>query len=89
MATVRFTANLRRHVACPDVTVEAATVRDALARACADRPELLAYVLDEQGGLRKHVTVFVNGVPVLDRAALSDRVGPDDAIDVMQALSGG
>ena len=43
------------------------------------------YVLDEQGDLRKHVFVFVDG----RRAALGDTVRPESAIHVLQALTGG
>jgi hypothetical protein len=46
-------------------------------------------VLDEQGSLRHHMAVFVNGRPVSDRAGLSDEVPPDATLDIMQALSGG
>jgi sulfur carrier protein ThiS len=50
---------------------------------------LLGYVLDDQGALRRHVAVYVNGRPVKDRVRLGDPVGPDDEIHVIQALSGG
>ena len=33
--------------------------------------------------------VFVGDRAIADRTTLSDRVGPDDEIHVMQALSGG
>jgi sulfur carrier protein ThiS len=50
---------------------------------------LRGYVLDDQGALRRHVAVYVNGRPIADRIGLSDPVGPDDEIHVFQALSGG
>jgi hypothetical protein len=46
-------------------------------------------VLDDQGALRRHVAVFVDGRPVKDREGLTDAVGPDEEIHVFQALSGG
>jgi len=46
-------------------------------------------VLDDQGGLRRHVAVYVNGRLVNDRTGLTDPVGPRDEIYVFQALSGG
>ena len=55
----------------------------------ADRPALRGYVLDDQGALRRHVAVYLNGLPVRDRTRLSDRVGPRDEIHVFQALTGG
>jgi hypothetical protein len=46
-------------------------------------------VLDEQGALRQHVAVYVDGRLVKDRSGLTDSVGPHDEIYVFQALSGG
>jgi len=89
MAEVAFTAALQRHVAAPPVTVPGATVREVLEEALRERPRLRTYVLDEQGRLRHHVAVFVDGEQVADREALSDPVRPDAAVYVMQALSGG
>ena len=66
-----------------------ATVREALDAYFADRPAARGYVLDDQGGLRAHMAIFVAGRPVVDRTGLGERVGPEDPIDVMQALSGG
>jgi sulfur-carrier protein len=46
-------------------------------------------VLDERGVVRQHVTVFVGDSPALDRVRLTDPVGSDTEIFVLQALSGG
>jgi len=46
-------------------------------------------VLDDQGGLRRHIAVYVNGKTVADRVRLTDPVGPHDEIFALQALSGG
>lgn len=89
MPRVRFTANLQRHLPCPEVDVSGATVREALDAVFASNPALRGYILDDQGALRKHVIVFVDGEQAADRAGLSDPVRPDGRIDVMQALSGG
>ena len=89
MPLVRFTPSLQRFVSCPDVRVAGGTVREALSEIFATTPTLQSYVCDEQGALRKHVTVFVDGTPVRDRVRLSDTLQPDSDVDVMQALSGG
>lgn len=73
----------------PDLEVDGASVREALAAVFALHPQLESYLVDEQGRLRKHVNVFVNGSMVKDRLELSDPLGPGDKIWVMQALSGG
>ena len=89
MPTVAFTRALERFLAAPSAEVEGATVGEALSAVFASRLTLRGYVLDDQGALRRHVVVYVNGRPVEDRAGLSDPVGPDDEIYVFQALSGG
>jgi sulfur-carrier protein len=86
---VVFTKNLQRHVSCPVATVPGATVREALDAVFADNARLRAYVLDEQGALRKHMVVFVDGRQIQDRVGLSDPVTDNGEIYVMQALSGG
>jgi hypothetical protein len=89
MPTIIFTSALRRFLTAPPAQVEGATVGAALAAAFAASPALRGYVLDDQGALRRHVAVFVNGRPVGDRLRLSDAVGPADEIYVLQALTGG
>lgn len=89
MAEVHFTANLQRHVACPQVHAEGGTVREVLDRVFAQNAALRGYVLDEQSALRKHMGIIVDGVVLQDRDRLSDPVRPDSRIFVMQALSGG
>ncbi|MCA9290493.1 MAG: MoaD/ThiS family protein [Phycisphaerales bacterium] len=89
MPTVRFTQNIQRHVACPEAAVEGDTVREALASYFETNADARGYVLDDQGALRKHMLVFVNGRTIADRDSLGDAVDPRAIIDVMQALSGG
>lgn len=89
MASVVFTKNLQRHVSAPAVTAAGETVREVLDRVFADNPQVRGYVLDDQGALRKHMAIFVDGEQVDDRLALSDPVKKDAEIYIMQALSGG
>ncbi len=89
MPTVSFTPALERFLKAPAATVEGATLGEALAQIFAAKPALRSYLLDDQGGLRRHVAVYVNGAPVRDRARLSDPVGARDEIYVFQALTGG
>lgn len=89
MVTVTFTPNIQRHVSCPPTDVPGTTVAEVLAAVFAGNTKARGYVLDDQGGLRQHMRVFVNGVPITDNERLSDAVGPQSEIQVMQALSGG
>ena len=89
MPTVSFTSALRRFLPVPAAQVEGVTVGEALAAVFVSRPALRGYVLDDQGALRRHVAVYVNGEPVRDRTRMTDSVGMHDEIYVFQALSGG
>lgn len=89
LVTVQFTRNLQRHVACPAGKYAGTTVGEVLGAYFIDHPAVRHYVLDDQGGVRQHVTVFVGGSTIVDRARLSDAVGVGEEIYVMQALSGG
>jgi sulfur-carrier protein len=85
MARVVFTSNLQRHVTCPECEVAGTTVLAALQEVFALQPRMRDYVLDEQGELRKHVFIFMDG----RRVRLADSVKPSSEIHVLQALTGG
>jgi sulfur-carrier protein len=89
VATVRFTESIQRHVQCPTREIAGATLRDVLEGYFADNQRARGYVLDDQGSLRKHMAIFIDGRQVRDRNALSDRVDPDAVVDLIQSLSGG
>ncbi len=89
MPTVHFTSHLRKFASCDAVLVTAETVGDALRTALAGNEQLRGYVLDEQDRLRRHVTIFIDGLLITDRVGLCDSVRPESQLYVMQALSGG
>ena len=89
MPRVLFTSNLQRHVACPESHVEGVSVGEALAAVFAAAPQVRDYVLDEQGHVRKHVHIYVDGRRIADRETLTDAVTAQSEICVLQALSGG
>ena len=89
MPTVEFAPALTRHVACPPQSVDAQTLRAALDAAFRAAPPLRNYVLDEQGAVRKHVAVFINGRMIGDRSRLDIELAPADRVMVIQALTGG
>ena len=89
MARVVFTAHLQRHLASPPAEVGGRTVGEALEQVFAANPGLRSYVLDDQGGVRKHVSVFVDGAQIRDRERLGDPIAEGSEIYVLQALSGG
>ena len=89
MATVRFTQNIQRHLACPTREVAGATIRDVLDAYFRLHLQARGYVLDDQSRLRQHMAIFIDGTQIRDREHLSDLVPPDAVIDLVQALSGG
>lgn len=89
MPTVMFTQHLRDVAPAAPMTSGATTVRAALHDVFAAFPRLRGYILDDQGALRHHVAVFVDGelLPRGDR--LERSVAAESEIHVMKALSGG
>lgn len=89
MATLFFTPNLRRHVDCPTLELPAGTVADLFDAYFSRWPAVRGFVLDDQGHVRHHVKVIVDGRNIRDRARLSDVLDADSQVHVFQALSGG
>ncbi|MDX6684564.1 MAG: sulfur-carrier protein [Baekduia sp.] len=48
-------------------------------------PAMGGWILDERGRIRRHINVFVNG----EHGTEDTRVGADDRVEVLQAISGG
>ena len=91
MATVCFTQNLRQHLGSElaPIPVDAPTVAGALDQVFATHPRLRGYILDDQGAVRKHVAIFLDGESVSDRTSLSDTLPAGGELFITQALSGG
>jgi sulfur-carrier protein len=89
MPQIRFTSHLVRHRPTRMIEAAGATVAEVMAAGLSGDDLLKSYVLDEQGRLRKHVNIYLDGSPIADRLRLSDPVGPQSELYVLQALSGG
>ena len=93
IAKLIFTQQLTRFTEAPEVDTLATTLRGGLDAAFQLNPRLRGYVLDEQGDLRKHVVIFVDGVRVRDRGCGNDKLdvplSSDSTVHILQALSGG
>lgn len=72
-----------------ELVVDASTVAEVVQAMEKVAPGFAFYICDERGRLRRHVNIFVEQERVSDRARLSDPVGPDTTVYIMQALSGG
>lgn len=89
MAVVHFTSHLQSFVNCEPVEVAGENVGAVVTAALAGRDQLRSYILDDQGRLRRHVMIFVDGQMIEDRLGLSDPIKADAEVYIMQALSGG
>jgi sulfur carrier protein ThiS len=89
MASLHFTPNLTRHTECPAATLPASTVAELLERYFERWPEVRGFVLDDQGEVRKHIKVLVDGRNLRDRQHLTDALETNSEVHVFQALSGG
>jgi sulfur-carrier protein len=89
MVHITFAASIQRHVPTPPVETGGGVLKTVFADVFADRSQLRAYILDDQGSLRYHLAVFVDGEQIRDPRGLSDDIPEDARIHVIQALSGG
>jgi sulfur-carrier protein len=89
MPTVRFTRNIQRHVECPTREAAGTTLREVLDTYFRAHEQARGYVLDDQGSLRRHMAIFIDGSQIEDRDGLSDPVPAEAVVDIIQALSGG
>ena len=65
--------------------LEGRTVGELLQELERAHPAASGWILDERGVLRRHINVFVNG----ELGGQDTRVGDDDRVDVLPAISGG
>jgi sulfur-carrier protein len=89
MARIVFAPAIQRHVAVDTHIVAAQTLDEALQAVFALTPALRDYIVDEQGQLRKHVTIFIDNEQIDNRRDLAQIISDNAEIYVVQALSGG
>ncbi|MFC3282544.1 MoaD/ThiS family protein [Litchfieldella rifensis] len=92
MTTVEMTSHLYRYFPQLEnrtIQVPAGSVSEVLKAVDEIAPGFTDYVLDDQGGLRRHVFLSINNALVVDRKTLSDRVQDGGTVYIFQALSGG
>ncbi len=90
MPTVKFTYALKRFYPDLDTLELPANDVNAVVHAIDKTyPGIKDYLIDEQGQLRKHVNIFVDGTLIQDRTNLQDTLKENSEVYIMQALSGG
>jgi sulfur-carrier protein len=68
-----------------ELRLEGADVRTVIRSLESSWPKTVGWVLDDQGRVRQHVNVFLNGERVREDA----KVGADDTIHVLASITGG
>jgi molybdopterin synthase sulfur carrier subunit len=90
MAIVKFTYALQKFFpGIRAIPAKGNTLKEILVEVEAKYPKIQTYLLDDQGKLRNHVNIFIDGNMIIDRAGLSDAFSPTSEIYIIQALSGG
>jgi molybdopterin synthase sulfur carrier subunit len=89
-ATVRVPTTLRTLTAgASEVTVDGATVGEVLAALEAQHPGFAERLLDDQGGLRRFVNVFVADDDVRFLEGLATPVPDGETVSIIPAVAGG
>jgi len=83
---VLIPTSLRSYTRDSYVAAEGATLDAVLAALDRQYPGIRFRMIDEQDCMRAHMRFFVNGQQVRD---LAHPLRPDDALAIVQALSGG
>lgn len=89
MAKIAFTRHLREVAPCEPTRYDGATLAEVLDAVGRDYPRLKSYVLDDQGRVRQHVAIFVDGALRPREGALGLPMSETTEVYVFQALSGG
>lgn len=91
MQTVKFTQALKRfYPDLGDLEMNAESLAELINEIDRQFQGMKSYIVDDQGILRQHVNIFVDGKMIEDREGLSDSISEEDCeIFIMQALSGG
>jgi len=90
MATIKFTYALKRFFpGLKDTPAKGNTLAEIFHAAEESFPGIRSYLLDEQGRLRQHVNIFIDGNLIKDRNDLNDPFSDNSEVYIMQALSGG
>ena len=83
---VRIPSPLISYTVKKEVEAQGRTLEELLADLDRRYPGLRFRVIDEQGALRPHMRLFVNGAQVRE---LVLELRPSDEVQIVQALSGG
>jgi molybdopterin synthase sulfur carrier subunit len=88
MATVKLFGNLRSHVDGKQLQIPGVDVRAVLMGICEGQPSLCDLLLEE-GEIRPHFKITLNGHDIQLAHGLNTAVGEDDQIAIFPPIAGG
>lgn len=88
MIDVQLTANLQKYYPKARFQTQAKDVLDLLRQMDAVEPRFSHYILEDDGKVRKHVNIFIDG-ELLPKSDTRRPLQPTCKVHIMQALSGG
>lgn len=90
MPKINFTSALKRFFpGIGETRIKAKNLPELLDKLEKTYPGIKDYIVEEDGSLRQHINIFVEGQLIVDRTFLSDQIQEEDEILIFQALSGG
>ena len=90
MALIRIPTPLRSYTQNQEeVTVPGSTIGELLKNLEAQHPGIGARILDEKGGVRRYVNIFLNDEDVRFLRQLESPVSEQDLISIVPAIAGG
>jgi molybdopterin synthase sulfur carrier subunit len=89
VATIAVTSHLRNVGPSEPLARAGNTVGELIASLEPDYPLLRNYIFDDQGRVRQHIAIFVDGALRPRSSVLAEQVAHDTEVYVLQALSGG
>ena len=90
MPMVRFPALMKFYVDNQsEFSASGSTVAELLEDILARYPGLKSHLFDENGELRRHFNIFVNGVHIRDMEGLNTSLREDDQVILMASAAGG
>ena len=88
--TIHVPGVLRRYCeGALELSLSAASLRDALGQIEGRHPALYRCVCDETGAVRRHVNLFVNDDDMRTLKGLDTPLAPGDVVMILPAVSGG
>ncbi len=90
MPRIKFTSALKRFFPdLRDIEVEGSKLSELIHNINLSFPGISNYIVEENGNLREHVNIYLDGKMIQDRDQLSDKVDDKNEVVIFQAISGG